>query len=78
MQVDSPDKIRNVAVAGHNDTGKTTLDSALLYTGGATTRLGRVEDRNSAHRLRSRGARARHLDRPRASASRPGAATRST
>ena len=29
MQVDSPDKIRNIAVAGHNDTGKTTLVSAL-------------------------------------------------
>jgi translation elongation factor EF-G len=33
MQVDSPDKIRNVAVAGHNDTGKTTLVSALLTPG---------------------------------------------
>jgi elongation factor G len=47
MQVDSPDKIRNVAVAGHNDTGKTTLVSALLYAAGVTTRLGRVEDGNA-------------------------------
>jgi elongation factor G len=47
MQVDSPDKIRNIAVAGHNDTGKTTLVSALLYAGGVTTRLHRVEDGNS-------------------------------
>jgi elongation factor G len=47
MQVDSPDKIRNVAVAGHNDTGKTTLVSALLYTGGVTTRMHRVEDKNT-------------------------------
>ncbi len=47
MQVDSPDKIRNLAVAGHNDTGKTTLVSALLYAGGATTRLHRVEDGNT-------------------------------
>ena len=47
MQVDSPDKIRNVAVAGHNDTGKTTLVSALLYAGGVTTRLNRVEDGNT-------------------------------
>ncbi|HEY2289181.1 MAG TPA: elongation factor G [Thermoanaerobaculia bacterium] len=47
MQVDSPDKIRNVAVAGHNDTGKTTLVSALLYVGGVTTRLHRVEDGNT-------------------------------
>jgi elongation factor G len=47
MQVDSPDKIRNVAIAGHNDTGKTTLVSALLYAGGVTTRLNRVEDGNT-------------------------------
>jgi elongation factor G len=47
MQVESPDKLRNVAVAGHNDTGKTTLASALLYAGGVTTRLHRVEDGNT-------------------------------
>ena len=47
MQVDTPDKIRNVAVAGHNDTGKTTLVSALLYAGGVTTRFTRVEDGNT-------------------------------
>jgi elongation factor G len=47
MQVDSPEKIRNLAVAGHNDTGKTTLVSALLYAGGAVNRLGRVEDGNT-------------------------------
>jgi elongation factor G len=47
MHVESPDKIRNIAVAGHNDTGKTTLVSALLYTGGVTTRLTRVEDGNT-------------------------------
>ena len=47
MQVESPDKIRNVAVAGHNDTGKTTLVSALLYAAGVTTRMNRVEDGNT-------------------------------
>jgi elongation factor G len=47
MQVDSPDKLRNVAVAGHNDTGKTTLVSSLLYAGGVTTRMHRVEDGNT-------------------------------
>ena len=31
MQVESPDKIRNLAIAGHSDTGKTTLVSSLLY-----------------------------------------------
>jgi elongation factor G len=47
MQVDSPDKLRNIAVAGHNDTGKTTLVSSLLYAGGVTTRMHRVEDGNT-------------------------------
>ncbi|HXU45622.1 MAG TPA: elongation factor G [Thermoanaerobaculia bacterium] len=47
MQVDSPDKIRNLALAGHNDTGKTTLASALAYAGGVSTRLNRVEDGNT-------------------------------
>jgi elongation factor G len=47
MQVDTPEKIRNVAVAGHNDTGKTTLVSSLLYAGGVVNRMGRVEDGNA-------------------------------
>jgi elongation factor G len=36
--------IRNVAVLGHGHAGKTSLVSALLYTSGATQRLGRVDD----------------------------------
>jgi elongation factor G len=44
MQVDSPDKIRNLAVAGHSGTGKTTLASALLYTSGVVNRLNKTED----------------------------------
>jgi elongation factor G len=47
MQVESPEKIRNLTLAGHADTGKTTLASALLYTGGVTTRLHRIEDGNA-------------------------------
>ena len=47
MQVDSPEQIRNVAVAGHSDTGKTSLVSALLYTSGAVNRLTRVDDGNT-------------------------------
>ncbi len=47
MQVDSPDHIRNLAIAGHNDTGKTTLASALLYAAGVVNRLNRVEDGNT-------------------------------
>ncbi len=44
MQVDRPEKIRNLAVTGHNDTGKTTLVSALLHAGGVLDKPARVED----------------------------------
>jgi elongation factor G len=36
--------IRNVAVIGHGHAGKTSLVSAMLFTSGATQRLGRVDD----------------------------------
>jgi elongation factor G len=36
--------IRNVAVVGHSHAGKTSLVSAMLYSGGATQRLGRVDE----------------------------------
>ncbi len=44
MKVYSGSEIRNVVLVGHNDTGKTMLVSQLLFTAGATTRLGRIED----------------------------------
>jgi elongation factor G len=47
MQVDTPSKIRNIALVGHADTGKTTLASAMLYTGGVVNRMNRVEDKNT-------------------------------
>ena len=47
MQVDSSELIRNVALVGHNDTGKTTLASGLLYSSGVASRLNRVEDGNT-------------------------------
>mgnify|MGYP003514772851 CR=1 FL=1 len=47
MQVDSPARIRNLAIAGHNDTGKTTLASALLFTSGAAPRFCKIEDGNT-------------------------------
>ena len=40
-------ELRNLAVAGHGTSGKTTLVSALLYAAGAATRLARVEDGNT-------------------------------
>lgn len=48
MKVYSPEKIRNIAIAGHSGSGKTTLCEALLYSTGAINRLGRVEDGNTA------------------------------
>ena len=47
MQVDSPTKIRNLAITGHSATGKTTLASAMLHAGGMVNRMLRVEDRNT-------------------------------
>ena len=47
MQVDSSEKIRNVTLAGHADTGKTTLASAFLYTAGVVNRMNKVEDGNA-------------------------------
>jgi len=39
--------LRNVALVGHGDTGKTQLLSALLYTAGMVNRLGKVDDGTS-------------------------------
>ena len=44
MKVYSGSEIRNVAVVGHNDTGKTMLVTQLLFNAGAITRLGKIED----------------------------------
>ena len=40
--------IRNVALAGHGASGKTSLADALLFAGGVTTRKGSVDDGTSA------------------------------
>jgi elongation factor G len=44
VKVYTGENIRNVAIVGHGHAGKTSLLSAMLYTAGATPRLGRVDD----------------------------------
>ena len=38
------DKLRNVGIIAHGSSGKTTLTEALLFSSGAVSRLGRVDD----------------------------------
>ena len=47
MKIYPTTDIRNVAFAGHSDTGKTTLVSQLLFNAGATTRMGSVDEGNT-------------------------------
>ncbi len=43
MNIETPDRIRNVALVGHSSTGKTSLAEALLYTAGGSNRLGTID-----------------------------------
>ncbi len=45
---DMVETLRTIALVGHGDSGKTSLAEIMLYKGGATKRLGRVEDGNTA------------------------------
>ena len=40
----SAEQIRNIALAGHQGSGKTSLAEAMLFDSGAIDRLGRVDD----------------------------------
>ena len=44
MAAVEPGKIRNVAVAGHRGTGKTSLVEAMLFQAGLVNRLGSIEN----------------------------------
>jgi elongation factor G len=43
MRVHSGDRLRNVALIGHGQSGKTSLSEAMLYVAGVADRLGLVE-----------------------------------
>ena len=47
MNVYTTDKIRNVVLLGHGGAGKTSLVESMAYLAGVTTRMGRVEDKNT-------------------------------
>ena len=44
MQVYQTGDIRNIGIAGHSGSGKTSLLETMLFNSGFTTRLGKVED----------------------------------
>jgi elongation factor G len=47
MKAYATESIRNLAVIGHGDAGKTQLISSLLFVAGATPRWGKVEEGNT-------------------------------
>ena len=47
MKAFPTDNIRNLAVIGHGDAGKTQLVSSLLHVAGATPRWGKVDEGTS-------------------------------
>ena len=47
MELYQADKIRNLSLIGHSDSGKTTLTEAILFVTGVTKRQGRVDDGNT-------------------------------
>ncbi len=47
MKTYDANDIRNVLLVGHGGAGKTALLEAMLFTSGAITRMGRVEDGNT-------------------------------
>ena len=47
MKVYPSEKIRNVVIAGHQGTGKTSVAECMIYNTGSLSRLGKVDEGNS-------------------------------
>jgi elongation factor G len=47
MKVYAAEKLRNIVLVGHGGSGKSSLAEAMLFTSGAITRLGRVDEGNT-------------------------------
>ncbi|MHB1295677.1 MAG: elongation factor G [Anaerolineae bacterium] len=47
MREYKPADLRNVVLLGHGSCGKTSLSEAMLFDSGATSRLGKIEERNT-------------------------------
>lgn len=47
MKEYTTDKLRNIALVGHQSSGKTSLVEAMLHNTGVTNRLGTIQDKNT-------------------------------
>ncbi|MFZ6033756.1 MAG: elongation factor G [Melioribacter sp.] len=47
MKEYNPDAIRNITLIGHGGSGKTSISELLLFTSGATNRIGKIEEGNT-------------------------------
>ncbi|AFN75960.1 translation elongation factor 2 (EF-2/EF-G) [Melioribacter roseus P3M-2] len=47
MKEYNPDAIRNISLIGHGGSGKTSISELLLFTSGATNRIGKIEEGNT-------------------------------